>query len=104
MTVADVPDVERVLTAPEVARWWPIDVPEDVVALCDGRDPALKVWAIVADNVVQGVIQAWEESDPDHRHASIDLALHPLAQGRAWGRKRSGSWRVTCPMSAPTTA
>jgi aminoglycoside 6'-N-acetyltransferase len=83
--IADVPDVERVLRTPEVARWWPIDGPEDVVALCDGSDPALEVWAIVVDGVVQGLIQAWEEPDPQYRHAGIDLALHPAVQGRGLG-------------------
>lgn len=84
-TVADAPAVERVLTAPEVARWWPIDGTEDVVALCDGSDPALEVWVIVIDGKVEGVIQTWEEPDPQYRHAGIDLALHPSVQGRGLG-------------------
>lgn len=81
----DVPAIERVLTAPEVARWWPIDGVADVEALCDGSDPALEVWVIVVAGAVEGVIQAWEEPDPDYRHAGIDLALHPAAQGRGLG-------------------
>lgn len=84
-TVADVPAVERVLRAPEVARWWPIDGTQDVTSLCDGSDEAIEVWTIVVDGTVQGVIQAWEEPDPDYRHAGIDLALHPDAQGRGLG-------------------
>ena len=84
-TPADVPAVERVLTAPEVARWWPIDGIADVQGLCDGSDPALEVWVILVAGAVEGVIQAWEEPDPDYRHAGIDLSLHPSVQGRGLG-------------------
>jgi aminoglycoside 6'-N-acetyltransferase len=34
---------------------------------------------------VIGLIQYWEEPDPDYRHAAIDLFLHPDWHGRGLG-------------------
>jgi aminoglycoside 6'-N-acetyltransferase len=84
-TPVDAPAVLRVLRAHEVARWWPLDDDAEALALCDGSDPDLEVWAIVVAGAVEGVIQAWEETDPDYRHAGVDLALHPSVQGRGLG-------------------
>lgn len=82
---ADAPAVERVLATPDVARWWPIDGPDEVLALCAGDEPHLDVWVVELDGDVVGVIQAWEEPDPQYRHAGIDLALHPGVHGRGLG-------------------
>ena len=43
-------------------------------------------WIIEVDGVVAGSIQASEETDPDYRHAGIDLFLGPDHQGRGLGR------------------
>ncbi|MFN8623728.1 MAG: GNAT family protein [Chloroflexota bacterium] len=81
----DAPAVLRVLRAPEVARWWPIDDDAEALALCDGSDPDIDVWVIDVAGAGEGVIQTWEETDPQYRHAGIDLALHPSVQGRRLG-------------------
>ena len=50
---------------------WALDCAAD---LDDARPP-----------VVIGAIQAWEENEPDYRHAGIDLFLATAAQGRGLG-------------------
>ena len=42
-------------------------------------------FAILADDAVVGYIQYGEESDPDYRHASIDVSLAERWQGRGLG-------------------
>lgn len=56
-------------SAPEVVRWWrepepgwPLEADAGAVAL-----------TIEADGAPAGFAQFWEEADPDHRHAAIDL-------------------------------
>lgn len=84
-TAAHAPAVERVLRTPQVARWWPLDGQDEVLALCAGDAPDLDVWVVELDGEVVGVIQAWEEPDPQYRHAGIDVALHPEFHGRGLG-------------------
>ena len=65
---------------PAVARWWrpgefdrwPLD--DDV-----------KRFAIVVDGEVAGLIQCEEETEPDFRHAGIDLFLTSRLHGRGLG-------------------
>jgi aminoglycoside 6'-N-acetyltransferase len=84
-TPADAPDVERVLRAAEVARWWPIEGPEEVLALCDGSDPDVDVWVIVVDGGVGGDSLGWVAPDPHYRPGGIDLALQPWVHRRGLG-------------------
>jgi GNAT superfamily N-acetyltransferase len=42
-------------------------------------------FAVEADGQVIGLIQYWEENEPDDRHAAIDILLHPDWQGRGLG-------------------
>ncbi len=71
----------RILTEPEVARWW-------------GRYDAEKVrrdmaespcFTIVVDGEVQGWMQAWEETDPEYRHVALDIGLATATHGRGYG-------------------
>jgi dethiobiotin synthetase len=79
-TSADAAAVGGVLAAPEVARWWDA---ADVAAVLD--DPDTTTWIVLVDGAVAGLVQAWEEADPDYRHAGIDIALHPGFHGRGLG-------------------
>jgi aminoglycoside 6'-N-acetyltransferase len=80
-------DVRRIAelgSAPEVARWWP-GIDEAYVRdelLPDRESPS---FAIVADGEVAGLIQFWEENDPEYRHAGMDLFLGVPWQGRGLG-------------------
>jgi aminoglycoside 6'-N-acetyltransferase len=83
---ADKPRLRMILADPSVAPWWGPPRP-DVDALDDwlDADPETTVWTIVVDGAVAGSIQATEESDPDYRHAGIDLFLGPEFQGKGLG-------------------
>jgi aminoglycoside 6'-N-acetyltransferase len=68
-------DVERlvqILREPEVARWWgqlgATEIGEQFVAASDA-------FVIEVDGEVIGAIQFGEESDPQYRHAGIDIFL-----------------------------
>ncbi len=82
-----------ILREPSVAAWWPSDDPDE-----EGREQASTadvqrvVWAIeapgsesAAGSPVIGIIQAYENADPEYLHGGIDLALSAAAQGRGLG-------------------
>jgi aminoglycoside 6'-N-acetyltransferase len=73
-----------ILTDPSVDAWWQSDD-----AAADAREKVtqdeIAVWAIEADGAVIGLIQADEETDPQYRHASIDIVLSSVAQDRGLG-------------------
>lgn len=82
VTLADGPELRRILETPAVAaRWsepvrpgWPLPDDED-----EHR------YIIECDGTVAGLIQSFEETDPDYRHAAIDIFLDPAYQGRGLG-------------------
>jgi len=80
---ADVPALAAILRLPAVARWWGVRVDADLEeALEDGQTT---LWAVLEDDAVIGLVQAWEETDPEYRHAAVDIALHPDRHGRGLG-------------------
>jgi aminoglycoside 6'-N-acetyltransferase len=83
----DVARIAELGADPEVARWWPGLTPEHVLAKArgEGEEADVKAFAIVADGEVAGLIQHWEETDADFRHAGIDLFLGVPFQGRGLG-------------------
>jgi aminoglycoside 6'-N-acetyltransferase len=83
VTEADVARVAEIGSHPEVSRWWHgwgRDAEDKL------RDDDLACWVVELDGDVIGFVQAYEESDPEYRHAGIDLFLDPLFHGRALGR------------------
>jgi aminoglycoside 6'-N-acetyltransferase len=84
-TSADVPDLARIRSTPEVRRRWRGD---DDLAAEVGRDlddPEVQTYAIVLDERVVGAIQWSAETDPDYRHAQIDIYVHPSVHGQGIG-------------------
>ncbi len=82
----DVPILRAYLQDPSVARWWgPVRPDVDVADDWLDADDDTTVWTIDVDATVVGSIQAAEESEPDYRHAAIDLFLGPEHQGRGLG-------------------
>lgn len=77
----DVPVLRGLLADPGVARWWPMPADERWPFDEDGVVP----WTIEVDGVVAGMIQYGEETDPDYRHASIDVFLGAPFHGRGLG-------------------
>ena len=80
----DVARLEPILGDPSVARWW--TAPSAAGAAADWlADDGLLKLVIELDGQVVGSLQIDEETDPDYRHASIDLFLAPAAQDRGLG-------------------
>jgi aminoglycoside 6'-N-acetyltransferase len=82
---ADVARLVELGADPEVARWWPGLTHEHVLAKARGEDDEVVGYAIVADGEVAGLIQHWEETDVDFRHAGIDIFLGTPYHGRGLG-------------------
>jgi len=80
MTADDAPELLRLHRAPGVAEWWgspPPGFPDD--------DPSATRYVIEDDGAVAGLVQYFEEPDPDYRHAMIDLFVDPERHGRGLG-------------------
>ena len=80
LTPADAPELRRIHETPEVARWWgalSADFPDE--------DPTATRFVIEADGAVAGMVQYFEEPDPDYRHAMVDLFVDPALHGRGIG-------------------
>ena len=82
---ADASALAEILATPEVARWWPAFDLARVAAELTGRDEDVEVYAILVDGRVVGAIQSHEESDPEFRHAGIDVFLDPAHHGEGLG-------------------
>ena len=77
-TEQDLPTLVAIRSTPEVyARWGE---PDD-----DLTDEELHLLVIEYDDRIVGAIQWSEESDPDYRHAGIDIYLDPSVHGRGLG-------------------
>jgi aminoglycoside 6'-N-acetyltransferase len=82
----DIAILRAILDEPAVARWWgPRQPGVDVALDWLAADDDTTVLAIELDGRVVGSIQFAEESDPDYRHAGIDLFLATDIQGQGLG-------------------
>ncbi|MCQ8831087.1 GNAT family N-acetyltransferase [Streptomyces malaysiensis] len=82
---SDVPALAAIRAKPEVyARWRG---GEDLVAAVreDLAEPGTEPLTIEYEGAVVGMIQWSAETDPDYRHASIDIYLDPAVHGRGLG-------------------
>jgi len=70
-----------IVAKPEVAGWWG-SIPEGF-PLED--EPEATRLTIFANDEIAGMIQFTEESDPDYRHAWIDIFLDPALHHRGVG-------------------
>jgi aminoglycoside 6'-N-acetyltransferase len=81
-------DAERlaeILATPEVAKWWgPYDLERVRAEMAVPFGDEL-TFVVELDGVVIGLIQQWEEHEPQYRHAGIDISLHPDWHGRGLG-------------------
>ncbi len=80
-------DVERVAeiqAESSVAHWWGIPDETNLHRQAEGSGDE-KAFAIEREGEVVGLIQYYEEADPDFRHAGIDVFLAGRVQGRGLG-------------------
>lgn len=76
----DEPELRRIHLTPEVVRWW--NVPDERFPW---DEPESTRFTIEVDGEIAGLIQYWEETEPNYRHATIDLFLDPALHGRGIG-------------------
>jgi aminoglycoside 6'-N-acetyltransferase len=80
----DVTRVTEILREPEVARWWgehdEARVRQDLL-----DDPETVPFAVETDAGLIGVVMYSEETDPDYRHAGIDITLTTSHHGKGFG-------------------
>ncbi|MFD3421250.1 aminoglycoside 6'-N-acetyltransferase [Streptomyces decoyicus] len=70
---ADIATLGRIVREPEVAAWW--SVPDDYQDML----------AVLFDGEIIGAIQFSEETDPEFRHAGIDIFLTAERHGQGLG-------------------
>ena len=84
-TAADEARLAEIVTHPAVAEWWGrydlARVRKELIAPDDGT----ATFAVEAEGQVVGFIQRWEQTEPDYRHAGIDVAIDPAWHGRGLG-------------------
>lgn len=78
--------LRAILEEPSVARWWgPADPELDIAVDWLEADADTVVFVIEVDGDLIGSIQFTEETDPDYRHAGIDLFIATAWQGQGLG-------------------
>ena len=72
----DVGPLAGLFAVPEVAEWWP---GENEPRLRDRLEDAAEGvgFVIELEGRTIGFVQYFEEDDPNYRHASIDIVVHP---------------------------
>jgi len=82
---ADIPRLAAIMATPEVGRWWMGETEELTrIRVLEGEEDTT-IWVVLADGEIIGMVQAWEETEPEYRHGGIDIALHPGRHGRGLG-------------------
>jgi aminoglycoside 6'-N-acetyltransferase len=82
---ADGPVLFGIRCEPQVLRWWRSPPPvEQLTRELLGEDDDVQ-FVIVVDGETVGGVQYGEETEPDYRHASIDIFLSARVHGRGLG-------------------
>lgn len=85
---ADVPELVRIRSTPEVYQWWRGGAEGQSMAEAVAEElahPDDHPLVVEYEGRVAGAIQWSAESEPDYRHAGIDIFLDPAAHGRGLG-------------------
>ena len=79
----DLDAIAEIVVSPGVREWWgPVGDRDKVREELRGDDAA---FAIEVDGELAGWLSVTEESDPDWRHAALDIVLGPSYQDRGLG-------------------
>jgi aminoglycoside 6'-N-acetyltransferase len=82
---ADVPVLVAIRRTPEVFAWWRGSEDMEREVRDDLADEDAQTYVIAYEERVVGAIQWSQETEPDYRHASIDIYLDPSVRGRGLG-------------------
>ena len=85
-TEDDLDAIVDLLGEPEVARWWG-DYDAERVRRDHLDDEESETYAIEAGGRFAGILLAYEEPEPDYRHASLDISLRTELHGQGLGRE-----------------
>jgi aminoglycoside 6'-N-acetyltransferase len=81
---ADATALAPILRDPAVARWFGAGDPEEIAReWVDADDAAPFVIEIAGETI--GSVQYYEETDPDYRHAGMDIFVMPARHGKGYG-------------------
>ncbi len=79
----DIDALVAIMEEPDVAKWWwGYDRDRIVREFLVGDDPSITSYVIDVDGEVAGIIQSWEEPDPEYRRANIDIGLGTRWHGK----------------------
>ena len=78
----DVSALAAIRATPEVHRWWRGGDDLRAAVMDDLSDPDTVVYCIEHRGEVVGAVQWAAETEPDYRHASVDIYLAPAAHGQ----------------------
>ena len=83
----DAPRLAELGREPSVARWWPGLTVEHLRAKArrEGEEADVVAFAVVAEGELAGLIQYYEETEADFRHAGMDVFLGAPFHGRGLG-------------------
>jgi aminoglycoside 6'-N-acetyltransferase len=84
-TSEDIPSLAEIRAAPEVYRWWRGEGDMASAVAAELADTDAHTFVVEHDGRVIGAIQWSAETEPDYRHASIDIYLDPAVHGRGLG-------------------
>ena len=80
----DAPRLAELASDPAVSRWWPGLDEAELLEKAEG-EPNEAFFAVLLDGEPIGLVQYHEETDPDYRHAGIDLFVGAPYQDRGLG-------------------
>ncbi|PYC84686.1 GNAT family N-acetyltransferase [Streptomyces tateyamensis] len=83
-TAADIPALAAIRRTPQVYLRWR-GGPDPAAAVAEDLAESGESLVVLYQGAVAGYIQWDEESEPDYRHAGIDLYLDPALHGRGLG-------------------
>jgi aminoglycoside 6'-N-acetyltransferase len=84
LRVEDAQRIAELAADPDVARWWPDLTETAVVEKAEGKRGSTG-FAVLHDGDLIGLVQYYEELDPEYRHAGIDLFIAAPYQDRGLG-------------------
>lgn len=87
---SEIPRLVEIGREPEFRRWWP-GLDEGYLASKVAEASDAVVFAITVSDEVIGIVQFYEEEDPEYRHAGIDLGIATAWQDQGLGTDTVGT-------------
>ena len=81
---ADAPALTTILRDPAVAPWFGTGHPDEIAREWAEADDAVP-FVIEVDGEMVGSVQYYEETDPDYRHAGMDIFIASEQHGKGYG-------------------